>query len=269
MLLLTKGWMKTGEVRIYGLTSNMEKYKVEAIVNRELAVGYLAVDLAKLASEFTTVNFVRSARIVRKIPKNLDIYLESQIPIASWTLNDETSPRPGLNSPHTVAEATPNLVNQAAEIFVAAVDGSLRLPRLSSHETGSAFQDELFRKAMVDRLLRWQSWAHQLGIAGKITGINITPALMWEVQWNDQMVVNLGAWQSRKTSDNTTTNDNLLQNEEWLVDDLIFLDKRMHRFLNALSTLQKNYGTSAMSVDMRYPFAMAVRPSAVTTNNEQ
>lgn len=248
------GLPKIQQVNVYGLEDHIEDLKLQAILQRELTPGYLAVDTVKLASEIATVSFIRRARVVRSMPLALNIYLESHIPVAYW--KDNSPPKDELSKPL--------LINTYAEPFYVENDWHKNLPTLITNATGDELQDRLFREAMVDRLSLWQTWAKLLGSKELkvIRQIRITPGLMWEVEWSGQVKVTLGSWQAQSLKLDTLTKDDAQRegHQEILsLEKLAVLDERMQRFLSAQPTLQKEYGGAPLIVDMRYPSGMAVR----------
>lgn len=238
------------KANIYTPNNQIEDLKIQAIVQKALLQGYFAVDTAALAREIATVSFVRSARITRSQPLSFNISLESHQPVGYWMNRHDQESLSG-------ARLGSVLINNFGEIFLSESPVETPLPRLWAFAASDELPDRLLREAMVHRLALWQSWAKDKGLS--ISAINVSPALMWEVEWNHKIRTHIGAWKSEREDDPHSTP----QPSRITLEGLSVLDERVSRFLSAYPTLEKEYGNRALSVDMRYPNGLAVRVDSV------
>lgn len=103
------------EVKVKGDFLFMSKNEIQAIIEKSISGGFLAVDLNLVREKLEKEAWVKKVLLMRQWPDTIDVYVEERSPIAFW--NDD------------------GYIGIDGEVFKpAAIDGSLSLPMLKGPE---------------------------------------------------------------------------------------------------------------------------------------
>ena len=223
--VVAQPWFALRNIEVKTPVAHVTEAQIRLVAERQVRGTFFTVDLERVRSSLEKLPWVREARVERRWPDTLVVSLTEHVPLARW--NDDA------------------LVNEAGEVFVAAV--SAKLPRLSGPEDNSA--------ELVAAYRRYQAALAPLGMT--IDELRLSPRRAWRLRLGNGMQLALGREQT---------------------------DARLARFValyprlfgaqpaTQVATATQDAAPAApitpVTVDLRYPDGFAVRmPSGVSSFN--
>jgi cell division protein FtsQ len=215
--VVARPWFALRNIEVKTPVAHVTEAQIRLVAERKVRGTFFTVDLERVRSSLEKLPWVREARVERRWPDTLVVSLTEHVPLARW--NDDA------------------LVNDAGEVFVAAVD--TRLPRLAGPEDDS---DEV-----VAAYRRYQAALAPLGMT--IGELRLSPRRAWWLKLDNGMQLALGREQT---------------------------DTRLARFVTLYprlfgaqpATQAAAAPIAPVTVDLRYPDGFAVRmPSGASPFN--
>ena len=114
--VVAQPWFALRSIEVKTPVAHVTEAQIRLVAERQVRGTFFTVDLEGVRNSLEKLPWVREARVERRWPDTLVVSLTEHVPLARW--NDNA------------------LINQAGEVFVAAV--STHLPRLSGPEDSSA-----------------------------------------------------------------------------------------------------------------------------------
>lgn len=158
--LVAQPWFALHTIEVETPVAHVTEAQIRLVAERQVRGTFFTVDLDRVRNSLEKLPWVREARVERRWPDTLVVSLTEHVPLARW--NDNA------------------LVNEAGDVFVAAVDQ--RLPRLSGPEDSSAEVVEAYR--------RHQAALAPLGMT--ISELRLSPRRAWRIRLDNGMTLALG-----------------------------------------------------------------------------
>ena len=211
--VVAQPWFALRSIEVKTPVAHVTEAQIRLVAERQVRGTFFTVDLEGVRNSLEKLPWVREARVERRWPDTLVVSLTEHVPLARW--NDNA------------------LINQAGEVFVAAV--STHLPRLSGPEDSSA--------EVVAAYRRHRAVLAPLGMT--IDELRLSPRRAWRLRLTNGMQLALGREQA---------------------------DARLARFIavyprlfgaqpatQALAAAAASAPITPATVDLRYPDGFAVR----------
>ena len=207
--LVAQPWFALHNIEVKTPVAHVTEAQIRLVAERQVRGTFFTVDLERVRNSLEKLPWVREARVERRWPATPVVSLSEHVPLARWNGNA--------------------LVNEAGDVFVAAVDQ--RLPRLSGPEDSSVEVVEAYR--------RHQAALAPLGMT--VTELRLSPRRAWRIRLDNGMTLALGREQT---------------------------DARLARFVELYPRLfgarptsddQTVAAIAPVTVDLRYPDGFAVR----------
>jgi cell division protein FtsQ len=214
--VVAQPWFALRSIEVKTPVAHVTEAQIRLVAERQVRGTFFTVDLESVRNSLEKLPWVREARVERRWPDTLVVSLTEHVPLARW--NDNA------------------LVNEAGEVFVAAVDA--RLPRLSGPEDSSL--------EVVAAYRRHQAALAPLGLV--IDEVRLSPRRAWRLRLDNGMQLALGREQTDARLARFAALYPRLFSAQPVAQD---------------ATLQPATATAAaivpVTVDLRYPDGFAVR----------
>lgn len=211
--VVAQPWFALRSIEVKTPVAHVTEAQIRLVAERQARGTFFTVDLEGVRNSLEKLPWVREARVERRWPDTLVVSLIEHVPLARW--NDNA------------------LINQAGEVFVAAV--STRLPRLSGPEDSSA--------EVVAAYRRHQAALAPLGMT--IEELRLSPRRAWRLRLANGMTLALGREQA----------DARLARFTAVYPRLFGAQPAMQN----LAAAAPNAPITPITVDLRYPDGFAVR----------
>jgi len=205
--VVAQPWFALKAIEVKTPVQHVTEAQIRLVAERQVRGTFFTVDLDQVRNSLEKLPWVSEARVERHWPDTLVVSLVEHVPLARW--NDDA------------------LVNEAGEVFVAAV--SARLPRLTGPEGSHA--------EVVAAYRRHQAALDPLDM--RISELVLSPRRAWRIRLDNGMTLALGR-------DHT--------------------DARLARFVALYPRLfvaqpadQVTQPPAPLSIDLRYPDGFAFR----------
>jgi cell division protein FtsQ len=162
--VVAQPWFALRNIEVKTPVAHVTETQIRLVAERQVRGTFFTVDLDSVRNSLEKLPWVREARVERRWPDTLVVSLVEHVPLARW--NDNA------------------LVNEAGDVFVAAVD--IRLPRLIGPEDSSA--------EVVAAYRRHQAALAPLGMT--IRELRLSPRRAWRMQLESGMQLALGREQT-------------------------------------------------------------------------
>lgn len=162
--VMAQPWFALRSIEVKTPVAHVTEAQIRLVAERQVRGTFFTIDLEGVRNSLEKLPWVREARVERRWPDTLVVALTEHVPLARW--NDNA------------------LINQAGEVFVAAV--STQLPRLSGPEGGSA--------EVVAAYRRHQAALAPLGM--RIDELRLSPRRAWRLRLDNGMTLALGREQT-------------------------------------------------------------------------
>jgi len=215
--LVAQPWFALHTIEVETPVAHVTEAQIRLVAERQVRGTFFTVDLERVRNSLEKLPWVREARVERRWPGTLVVSLVEHVPLARW--NDNA------------------LVNEAGDVFVAAVDQ--RLPRLSGPEDSSA--------EVVAAYRRHQAALAPLGMT--IAELRLSPRRAWRIRLDNGMTLALGREQT----------DARLARFAALYPRLFGAQPAPQAVLAAAPDTPPAAPIAPVTVDLRYPDGFAVR----------
>ena len=162
--VVAQPWFALRSIEVKTPVAHVTEAQIRLVAERQVRGTFFTVDLEGVRNSLEKLPWVREARVERRWPDTLVVSLTEHVPLARW--NDNA------------------LINQAGEVFVAAV--STHLPRLSGPEDSSA--------EVVAAYRRHRAVLAPLGMT--IDELRLSPRRAWRLRLTNGMQLALGREQA-------------------------------------------------------------------------
>lgn len=162
--VVAQPWFALRSIEVKTTVAHVTEAQIRLVAERQVRGTFFTVDLERVRESLEKLPWVREARVERRWPDTLEVSLVEHVPLARW--NDNA------------------LVNDAGEVFVAAVD--TRLPRLIGPEDSSA--------EVVAAYRRHQAALAPLGMT--IAELRLSARQAWRLRLDNGIELKLGREQT-------------------------------------------------------------------------
>lgn len=153
-------WFALTTLEVKTPVAHVTEAQLRLIAERQVSGTFFTVNLERVRASLEKLPWVRDARVERRWPDTLEVWLTEHVPLARW--NDDA------------------LVSEAGEVFVAAADQ--RLPRLAGPEDAV--------REVVNAYRRHQATLTPLGL--HIDQLRLSPRRAWRIRLDNGVQLALG-----------------------------------------------------------------------------
>jgi len=224
--------LPVNDIRVEGELNFLDEKEIMETVKKNIADGYLAVDLKRVREALLQEPWIKDVSLRRRWPADVSIFVEERKPIAYW--NDD------------------GYISEAGEVFKpAAIDKGLNLPRLngpeSQHDNVMKFMNVVYKKMTA--------------LDYEVRRLDLDDRRAWK------LVIASNAGGELKTHENVIQ-ENVIDVKLGRFDT----EKRLQRFIRVLPALTSQVDATEdriKVIDMRYPNGFAVQKTVadVTASN--